>query len=39
MKRRPDPAELAIFNALFAAVAEELRLTLDTPAGGGWGPA
>ena len=28
MARRPDPAELAIFNALFASVAEEMGVTL-----------
>jgi len=32
--RVSDPAELAIFNALFAAVAEEMSLTLETPGGG-----
>ena len=28
MPKRPDPAELAIFNALFASVAEEMGVTL-----------
>ena len=37
--RARDPAELAIFNALFAAVAQQMRLTLETPGGGGWGRA
>jgi hypothetical protein len=37
--RPSDPAELSIFNALFAAVAEEMSLTLETPGGGGWGQA
>ena len=32
MKTIPDPAELAIFNALFAAVAEEMGLTLGRTA-------
>jgi|GEM_PF-6046207 len=32
MTRRFDPAELAIFNALFAAVAEEMGLTLGRTA-------
>ncbi len=38
-KRPSTPAELAIFNAFFAAVAEEMGLTLETPGGGGWGRA
>lgn len=32
MHRPSDPAELAIFNALFAAVAEEMGLTLGRTA-------
>ncbi len=32
MPRRPDPAELAIFNALFASVAEEMGVTLGRTA-------
>ncbi len=32
MARRPDPAELAIFNALFASVAEEMGVTLGRTA-------
>ncbi len=32
MTKRPDPAELAIFNALFASVAEEMGVTLGRTA-------
>ncbi len=32
MAKRPDPAELAIFNALFASVAEEMGVTLGRTA-------
>jgi N-methylhydantoinase B len=32
MPRRPDPAELAIFNALFASIAEEMGVTLGRTA-------
>ncbi len=32
MPRRPDPAELAIFNALFASVADEMGVTLGRTA-------
>ena len=32
MAKRPDPAELSIFNALFASVAEEMGVTLGRTA-------
>jgi N-methylhydantoinase B len=32
MPKRPDPADLAIFNALFASVAEEMGVTLGRTA-------